>query len=443
MLWKVASLRGIRRFTRRLLYIKLIGPAQRDLKFIADFSKKRKLELKQPLKVAYLRAEFWLKTMKAGGAVAHAKGVVEGFSKLRCRVLVFSSYDLEFIENTNIFKCMINPEVLSFGFGELQELEYNRQFIKCLRPYLLREKPSFIYQRYGLNGYAGAYLAQELKIPFVMEYNGSEIWMAEYWGSGVRFKKIMERIELANFAAADLIIANASPLKEELVKRGVAGDKIEVIPNGADVERFKPDIDGSPIRRKYGLDDDTVVVAFIGSFGPWHGTEVLARSVKSVIEKNARVHFLFIGAGKKLAEAEEIVREDKVQSHVTFTGIVPQLKAPEYLAACDILVSPQIPNPDGSAFFGSPTKLFEYMAMGKGIVASNLDQIGQVMKHRQTAILVRPNDAMALADGIVLLAQDGNLRNQLGLKARQDVVARYTWEKHVATILEKLKELVL
>ena len=111
----------------------------------------------------------------------------------------------------------------------------------------------------------------------------------------------------------------------------------------------------------------------------------------------------------------------------------------EHLAACDILVSPHVPNPDGSEFFGSPTKLFEYLAMGKGIVASNLAQIGEVLEHNKTALLVPPGDVDALALAIARLVEDATLRQCLGSEARRTAVERHTWREHTKRTIERLK----
>jgi glycosyltransferase involved in cell wall biosynthesis len=122
------------------------------------------------------------------------------------------------------------------------------------------------------------------------------------------------------------------------------------------------------------------------------------------------------------------------------TGLIPQEEGPDYLAACDILVCPHVPNPDGTRFFGSPTKLFEYMAMGKGIVASDLEQIGEVLEHNHTAWMVTPGDVESLMLGLKTLIDDRQLRNRLGEAARCEVVAKYTWSQHTQKIIDKLKE---
>ncbi len=109
-----------------------------------------------------------------------------------------------------------------------------------------------------------------------------------------------------------------------------------------------------------------------------------------------------------------------------------------YLDASDILVSPHISMPDGSRFFGSPTKLFEYMAMGKGIVASRLDQIAEVLEHDQTALLVSPGSVEELAEAIMQLAMNPAKREALGAAARLAAVERHSWARNVAVALSDL-----
>ena len=91
--------------------------------------------------------------------------------------------------------------------------------------------------------------------------------------------------------------------------------------------------------------------------------------------------------------------------------------------------------PDNHPFFGSPTKLFEYMAMGKAIAASALDQIAEVLEHGRTALLVAPGDSVELAAAIRRLAGDPPLRAELGRNARAAALARHTWRQNAARVL--------
>jgi glycosyltransferase involved in cell wall biosynthesis len=196
------------------------------------------------------------------------------------------------------------------------------------------------------------------------------------------------------------------------------------------------------VRDRYGLTGKTVI-GFIGTFGKWHGAEVLAeafaRLLQEAPEYRERIRLLMIGDGPTMPQVKATLDRYGVASYTVLTGLVPQLQGPAHLAACDILASPHIPNPDGTPFFGSPTKLFEYMAMGKGIVASELDQIGEVLAHNQTAWMVKPGDAGALKDGLKTLVDDPALAHRLGAAARAEVVAKYTWRRHTQRIIETLQ----
>ena len=391
-------------------------------------------------KICYLRTDHWF-GIKAGGSVTHISGVANGFSGLGYRLFFISTDKLEMIDNKRTPLFLLKPSPFFRNSYEIPEMAYNSRLIKTATQVFGEEKPTLIYQRYSVNNYSGIVLSRKFKLPFVLEYNGSEVWIARNWGQPFRFEKIAEKIELANLQTADLVVVVSQPMKDTLLERGIEGDKILVNPNGVDIERLNPDIDGSEIENKYKLKGQ-VVVGFIGTFGKWHGADFLAGAVKFIVEQNPNIRFLFVGDGLTMAEVKNIIKKDNLEEFVVLSGIVPQEDAPKYLAACDILASPHLPMEDGSEFFGSPTKLFEYMAMGKGIVASNIGQIGKVLRHNENAILVEPGSKRELAEGILELAQNKMLREKLGIKAREDAIANYTWQKNVERVIRACEELI-
>lgn len=427
----------IRRIFRLFYYPYLRNRVKSNLQSMNSVAS---ITYKQGKDILYLRTNLWGRESVASGAIAHTKGVVEAFVRDAKNVCICSPDKFDYIKE-DVGYILVNPnEMMSYGHGELADLEYNDILIPTLVERYQNQKPSFIYQRYGLNNYTGAYLAKKLNIPFVLEYNGSEIWMSHHWGRPLHYESVAQAIETANFQSADLIIGNAESMEDELVAYGVSRDKICIIPNGVDASRFSPEIDGSSIRSQLGFAKDDVVVSFIGTFGPWHGAEVLAQTISKVCANDPHVRYLFIGGGGSYEQVKKIVKSSGYEDRVKMIGFVPQLEAPLYLAACDILVSPQIPNPDGTPFFGSPTKLFEYMAMGKAIVASDLDQMGRILHDNKTALLSIPGNVESLSNAIVRLAVDSDLRSMLGANAREEVVKKYTWDRHVQIILDKLAE---
>jgi glycosyltransferase involved in cell wall biosynthesis len=259
----------------------------------------------------------------------------------------------------------------------------------------------------------------------------------------LKYERLSKRIELLNLETADVVVVVSQALKEELLRRGIDAEKILVNPNGVDPDRYSPNVDGSGVRRQYHLDGKTVI-GFIGTFGKWHGAEVLAEAFGKLLHEypdyQKRVILFMIGDGVTMSLVKRNVDKFRIKESSVLTGLIPQEEGPKHLGACDILVASHRPNPDGTPFFGSPTKLFEYMAMGKGIVASDLNQIGEVLKHDHTAWLTKPGDVESLMEGLKTLIDDRARRERLGQAARNEVVVNYTWKEHTRKIIEKLKE---
>ena len=147
---------------------------------------------------------------------------------------------------------------------------------------------------------------------------------------------------------------------------------------------------------------------------------------------------MLIGKGPQVPEVEQALKPLVDKGLVILPGQSPQEEGPSYLAACDFYLSPHVPYPDGTRFFGSPTKLFEYMAMGKGIVASSLDQIGDLLKHEETALLTTPGDEQALIDAILRMTKDEALRHRLGAAARDEMLLNFSWDAHTNRIMQGL-----
>ena len=407
---------------------------------IVKKQQKRKLDLSAPS--IYLRTDFYYGT-RSGGSVGHIAGVLNLLDEFTGRPVFFTTDFTPTVRKDIDFHLIVPSQDGFWNFRELPSLSFTDVYVQKVRKYMKDSHVSFIYQRYSLNNYAGVKLAEHFGVPFVLEYNGSEVWMRRNWDRPLKHEILSERIELLNLHAADVVVVVSRPMLDELTARGIDANKILVNPNGVDTNRYSSLVNGTHIREKYCTVGKTVV-GFIGTFGRWHGADILVEAFGRLIQHFSglrnHVRLFMIGDGEGMPLVKQKQSEFNIADICILTGLVPQEDGPAHLAACDILVSPHVPNPDGTPFFGSPTKLFEYMAMGKGIVASDLEQIGEILEHDRTAWLVQPGNIEALKEGLKVLIDDIERRSRLGRTARKEVIDKYTWQQHTQKIIQKLKE---
>ena len=421
--------------------------------FVARYhaSKARKYAAREKISFAlnFGRAPLYLRTdhlfdLRAGGSVAHTAGVLNALREKYGIVNVVSTDHLTSVVPDSHFFELIPHYSIGRNLPNIPLLTYNSRVISFVRK--TTKRPSFIYSRYSLGNYSALALARIFGVPYVCEYNGSNIWISRNWDTQkMKYEEVMLQIEDANLSGADVIVAVSQPSKDELVERGFDTKKILVNPNGVDPMKYGDDSRRVETRSQLGFTEQDIVIGFVGTFGHWHGTTVLAEAfhkLKSSYPAEGKVaKLLLVGDGNFRAECEDMIARCGLSDNVVFTGTVSQDDAPAMLSASDILASPHVPNPDGSRFFGSPTKLFEYMAANRAIIASDLDQIGEVLKDRENALLVKPGDASSLAEGLAILVRDRDLRLSLGRNARQRCLSEHTWQKHTNNILEALQRL--
>lgn len=387
-------------------------------------------------RVVYLRATPGPGT-QAGGAASHIKGVVEALSGLGADVSVISNDRIAGLNELTSKLTVIEPQSLG-GTRALFDIQNNFVFTKGSLPIIEAQQPDFIYQRYARFGWAGVVASLRTGRPLFLEYNGSEVWVGRYWDHVGRLD-LLARYELLNLKAATRIFVVSDVERRNLERSGIEPAKIIVNPNGVDTDEFRPGIGGEERRKELGINDNEVLVGFVGSFGPWHGVMVLAEAIQQVAADTG-LRFLLVGTGSLHARMETALESQVKEGRAIFTGAVKHHEVPALLDACDILVAPHVPLTDGSEFFGSPTKLFEYMAMGKGIVASRLGQIGEVLTDEQSALLVEPGDATQLAQAIQRLAASDELRLKLGRQARATAVENFTWKHNAQRVLGAYSE---
>ena len=391
----------------------------------------RKHTVPQQGTVLFLRTDL-AGRLTAGGSVSHVKGMVGAFESMGYRTVYIGDSRVDELP-PSVHQEIVLPMRIVDVFDEFQLVVYNFQLLVRTLKWIQLYKPVMVYQRHGVLNIAGGLIAKKAGIPFVLEANASEVWAKLHW-SRLLMKNLAIRCESTALRMADRVAVISTGVREQLVPYKLPEAKILLNPNGVDPMEFDPTIDGARVRSRYTAGTD-IVVGFIGTFTKWHGVEILFQAAEIVLQRTKEIVFLLIGDGELRSTLQERAELRGLAQRMNFTGLIPHSEASGYLAACDILVSPHLGFEGTEKFFGSPTKLFEYMAMGKAIVASNLEQIGEIIEDGKTGLHCRPGDPDDLVEKILMLATDKNLRENLGTNARAEVEKNYTWAKNVEKII--------
>jgi len=382
------------------------------------------------MKVLYLLPGKYFES-RTGGCVSHSTGVVDALAGMGHQVSLCSSDMIPgYRGNIDFYPLTIKGLSLRF-FGRVYR---DHLIYRQLRKVLASVRPELVYIRWRQNIFWKRLLSDR-SFKAVFECNTpSTLSLYKYGSRPGRLKGSFTRhLDRQICLNSDIISAVSSGVKDFLVEEiGCPAEKVLVNPNGVDTEIFTPA--GENMRAKYGLGDGLKVIGYSGSFRPQHGIEVLIRAFKML--EDADVRLLIIGAGEKKYE-EDLRKIAEDDSRIIFTGEVPFSTMPAHLRTCDILISPQVPY-TGRTFHQSPIKLYEYMAAGRAIAASDLGQIRQVIDDGRNGLLFKSGDPGSLKGCLLRMVRDRDLMDRLAANARDDAVALYSWKNNINRIFSSL-----
>lgn len=303
---------------------------------------------------------------------------------------------------------------------ELLEILYNFYGFWLLAKKVVSFRPHFIYERYSLYTVAGILVSKLFRIPLILEVNAPLAFEKKKFGK-LAFPSLARTFERWICSHSYKTIVVSTPLKKLLQDIGVPQDHMVVIPNGINPHLFNLDIDGSVVQKRFGL-DGKIVLGFVGWFRKWHGLEELLRAYVTHNMQEKNIHLLLVGDGPAYEGLESYARENGIiGTGVTFTGPVSRSEVPNYIAAFDLALQPDVTD------YASPIKLFEYMAMGRGPIAPNKDNIKEIVGHDYKALFEAGNwDDMART--ILEYAQTKQQAIELGKQAQNILYEnQYLW----------------
>ena len=380
------------------------------------------------MRIAYISADFGVPVFGTKGASIHVRELTRALRLVGHEVLILTPRAGE--ARPEDFDVPVH-EVPAEGVagGERRRRTYASLLRQRALPLLREFGPDAIYERYSLFGTAGARLARDLDVPLVLEVNAP---LADEQARYRALDQVDEalRVERALLRTAERVVAVSRGLERWLRRIGVDDDRITVLPNGVDPERFRPrDVEAAAVRADLGM-NGRPLVGFVGTLKPWHDLATLVRAL-ALLGAAERPELLVVGDGPDRAAIA--AEADRLGVSATFTGAVSHDRVPAYVAAFDVAVAPYAAD-DG--FYFSPLKLAEYLAAARPVVAADIGDIRHCVRPGETGCLYEPGDPVALAAAIRSVLADPGRAAELGAAGRAHVRAEHTWKANARAVAE-------
>ena len=291
--------------------------------------------------------------------------------------------------------------------------------------------PDVIIFRYRLFNFAPFQIARRYQIPLVCEINSLKSMESGLIRGGASATTLTRWGERKAIFKASAIFTVSNAIKAKVQQYQAKKNKsVRVIPNGVDLEQFKPNKAlRDKIRSQLGLSEKRIL-GYVGSYKSWHGLDTALDVIEQLVEKDSKFHLLLIGHGHQYENIRHKIRTKHLEAYVSQTGQITHDKIPEYVSAFDyaIMTYPKLDD-----FYFSPLKMFEYMAMGIQVISTDVGQIAEVITHGENGWLVDPPNISQFCK-VILTAEKQT--HTVGENARKLMSEQYSWRVNAEKILE-------
>jgi glycosyltransferase involved in cell wall biosynthesis len=239
------------------------------------------------------------------------------------------------------------------------------------------------------------------------------------------------------YGRAAQILVNSPAYKDYMVGKGAPEKKISFIPYGTDIDMFNPNVDGAGVRAKLGLQDKFIVL-YAGAMGQAHDLYTVLRTAER-LKGEARLHFVFYGAGKERAHLEAAAQKSGLPN-VLFAGTCPKKEMPAVIAAADVCLAILQNIPMFRTTY--PNKVFDYMAAGRPTVLVIDGVVREVIEASNGGVFVEPGNDEGLAKTLLELSKNPQRVQQMGANARAYLVSHLDRREKLAETLRLLEALI-
>lgn len=313
----------------------------------------------------------------------------------------------------------------------IREIQLMHALFGRLGPAIDRFQPDIVHAHSPVLVGLPAYFAAERRgLPLVYEvrdlWENASVDRGKFAAWSVPYRAA-RRVETWLLRRADAVITIGEALRNELQAR--VGHDVAVTPNGVDPELFRPGQAEQDWKRVWNPRGDQVI-AYVGSFQPYEGLDVLLKAMRLITAKRTGVRLLVAGDGPERKALESFVDEEGLRDRVTFAGHLPHSRVKEIYSVADLLVYPRIATL--TTQLTTPLKPLEALSMQKAVLASDLPAIRELVSNMETGVLFEPGNPTDLMEKALRLLDDPSLRIRLGGEGRARIVRERQWSASVA-----------
>lgn len=248
-------------------------------------------------------------------------------------------------------------------------------------------------------------------------------WAVRTGGDEVESYALRRAAETRCMLEADAVVTLSGVMRDHIAARGVPAERVHVVPHMVDTTRFAPRAKDAALLRSYGL-EDKVVVGYVSSLVDYEGVDTLLRAIAVARGSAPQIAGLVVGDGLAMPGLRRLAAELGVEDAVRFTGRVPHTETIEHYALIDVFVVPR--RPLEVCALVTPLKPFEAMAMERCVVVSDLPALTEATGGGAHGRSFEAGSPEALAEQLLALAADAELRRELGRRARAFVQERHS-----------------
>lgn len=365
---------------------------------------------------------------EAGGPRSHMLGVMGAFEALQWQVKPFIVGDRvprswvssgsERAVTGGFFRTLIS-DLVRLNMGIINARRAWRE---------LGQQVDWVYERRAALQALG-WIFKRHGIPWILETNSPLFYESKADRKNVVLTRLEKWLEIKAYQECDILICITEALKEIIVcEANIPPEKVIVLPNGVNTSVFNPE----PHQQRRIFDNFTI--GFVGNLYAWQGLEELLEALHDLLKDGLDLSLVVVGDGQMRTKWESKAQKLGLSNNVKFVGQVPWNEVPSYIAGFDVGYSGHVKLQIGKMYH-SPLKIYEYMAMGKPVLASAFEDAQRVLREGETGFLFQAGDMQDLKSALVRAYKSQAVLKEMGRQAREEILLNHSWIARVQTLI--------